>query len=185
MTDIPKETLPGNAIILRPLTVSDFSDQYLEWLGNPEINRYLETRWTEQTRSTIEIFLKEMEKSNNSVLFGIFLDGKHVGNIKIGPVNWNHFYADVSYFIGDRNAWEQGLATEAVSLVTRFGFERLGLNKCKAGVYSGNPGSCRVLEKVGYRKEGCLRNELMGPDGWEDHLLYGYSREDFLLNDKS
>ena len=127
--DIPKETLPGNAITLRPLTVSDFSDQYLEWLGNPEINRYLETRWTEQTRSTIEIFLKEMGKSNNSVLFGIFLDGKHVGNIKIGPVNWNHLYADISYFIGDRNAWGQGLATDAVSLVTCFGFKRLPASK--------------------------------------------------------
>ena len=87
-----------------------------------------------------------MEKSNNSVLFRIFLDGKHVGNIKIGPVNWNHYYAaDVSYFIGDRNAWGQRLPTQSVSLVTPFGFERLGLNKCKAGVYSGNPGSCRVL----------------------------------------
>ena len=100
MTDIPKETLPGNAITLRPLTVSDFSDQYLEWLKNPEVNRYLETRWEEQTRSTIEIFLKEMEKSNNSVLFRIFLDGKHVGNIKIGPVNWNHYYAaDVTLYL--------------------------------------------------------------------------------------
>ncbi len=185
MIEITRVNLIGEAVTLRPLTVSDFSDQYLEWLGNPEINRYLETRWTEQTRSTIEIFLKEMGKSNNSVLFGIFLDGKHVGNIKIGPVNWNHFYADVSYFIGDRNAWGRGLATEAVSLVTRFGFERLGLNKCKAGVYSGNLGSCRVLEKVGYRKEGCLRKELKGPEGWEDHLLYGYSRGDFLYNDKS
>ncbi len=181
MIEITRVNLIGEAVTLRPLTVSDFSEQYLGWMNNPEINLYLETRWTEQTRSTIEIFLKEMEKCINSVLFGIFFDGKHVGNIKIGPVNWNHIYADVSYFIGDRNAWGQGLATEAVSLVTRFGFERLGLNKCKAGVYSGNPGSCRVLEKVGYRKEGCLRNELKGPDGWEEHLLYGYSREDFLL----
>ena len=184
MTEIPRVNLIGETVTLRQLTVSDFSEQYLGWMNDPEINLYLETRWTEQTRSTIEIFLKLMARSNNSALYGIILDGTHVGNIKIGPVNWDHFYADVSYFIGDRNAWGQGLATEAVELVTRFGFEQLGLNKCKAGVYSGNTGSCRVLEKVGYRKEGCLRNELKGQDGWEDHLLYGYSRKDWL-NDKS
>ena len=55
----------GEAVTLRPLTVSDFSDQYLGWLNDPEINRYLETQWEEQTRDTIEIFLEEMEKLNN------------------------------------------------------------------------------------------------------------------------
>jgi RimJ/RimL family protein N-acetyltransferase len=180
LTDIPKEILRGEAVTLRPLTVSDFSDQYLGWMNDPEINRYLETQWEEQTRDTIEIFLEEMEKSENSVLFGIFHDGKHVGNIKIGPVNWHHLYADVSYFIGDRSVWGQGLATEAVLLVSRFGFEQLGLNKCKAGSYSGNTGSMRVLEKVGYRKEGCLKDELLGPNGREDHILYGLNKNFFF-----
>mgnify|MGYP001165165139 CR=1 FL=1 len=183
MTDIPRENLIGKTVTLRPLTVSDFSDQYLGWLNDPKINRYLETRWEEQTRNTIEIFLEEMEISENSVLFGIFFDGKHVGNIKIGPVNWHHFYANVSYFIGDRSAWGQGLATEAVFLVTCYGFERLGLNKCNAGVYSGNPSSIRVLEKVGYRQEGCLKDELLGPNGREDHLLYSMNKADFPKRD--
>ena len=89
MTEILREILRGKAIILRPLTVSDFSDQYLGWLNDPKINRYLETRWQEQNRNTIEIFLEEMGKSENSVLFGIFYDGKHLGSIKIGPGNWH------------------------------------------------------------------------------------------------
>ena len=177
---IIRKSLKGKNIILHPLGISDCTDEYVEWLNDPEINRYLETRWEEQTRYTIEIFLEEMEKSENSVLFGIFLDGKHVGNIKIGPVNWHHLYADVSYFIGDRSVWGQGLATEAVLLVSRFGFEQLGLNKCKAGSYSGNTGSMRVLEKVGYRQEGCLKDELLGPNGREDHLLYGLNKNFFL-----
>ena len=93
---MPRENLRGEAITLRPLTVSDFTDQYLGWLNDPKINRYLETRWEEQTKNTIELFLEEMEKSVKSVLFGIFFKGKHVGNIKIRPVNWHHLYADVS-----------------------------------------------------------------------------------------
>ena len=105
---IIRKSLKGKNIILHPLGISDCTDEYVEWLNDPEINRYLETKWEEQTRDTIEIFLEEMEKSENSVLFGIFFDGKHVGNIKIGPVNWHHLYADVSYFIGDRSTWNQG-----------------------------------------------------------------------------
>ena len=91
-----------------------------------------------------------MESSENNILYGMILDQKHIGNIKIGPINWNHMAADVGYFIGSRDAWGKGLATEAVRRVTEFAFEELKLNKCNAGVYSGNPGSIRVLEKAGY-----------------------------------
>ena len=181
---IIRKPLKGKNIILNPLGISDCTDEYVEWLNDPEVNHYLETRWEQQDRGTVEAYLREMENSKKSVLFGIFRlrDGKHVGNIKIGPVNWHHLYANVSYFIGDRGAWGKGLATEAVSLVTRFGFECLELNKCKAGVYSGNSGSIRVLEKVGFQQEGCLKDELLGPHGMEDHLLYGLNSKSFLYN---
>ena len=174
-----KKNLEATSLELRPLKETDYSDGYLSWLENEEINRYLETRWEKQTEEKIRTFINSMESSEDSILYGIFLDQKHVGNIKIGPVNWNHMHADVSYFIGSRDAWGKGLATEAVARVTKFAFEELNLNKCNAGVYSGNPGSSRVLEKVGYTLEGCMRDELRGPDGWEDHLLYGYLREEF------
>ncbi|MAS81161.1 MAG: GNAT family N-acetyltransferase [Legionellales bacterium] len=179
MSQLNRKILKSNLIELRPLMENDYSEEYLSWLEDEEINRYLETRWEPQSEDKIRSFIKSMENSDNSILFGIFLDQKHVGNIKIGPVNCYHLHADVSYFIGSREAWGKGLATEAVGRVTQFAFEELELNKCNAGVYSGNPGSSRVLEKVGYKLEGCLKNELKGPAGWEDHLLYGYLREEY------
>jgi len=178
--NLKKIILESNSIKLRPLSEEDYSDEYLQWLNDMEINRYLETRWEEQNKEKIKSFLRSVKKDQNSILYGIFFENVHVGNIKIGPINWNHKHADVSYFIGSREVWGKGLATQAVQRVTRFAFEDLGLNKCNAGVYSGNPGSSRVLEKVGYTLEGCLKHELMGPEGWEDHLLYGYLRKDFL-----
>ena len=179
MNQIKKKNLKANSIELRPLSENDYSNEYLMWLENEEINRYLETRWEEQTEQKIRSFLRSMESSENNILYGMILDQKHIGNIKIGPINWNHMTAEVGYFIGSRDAWGKGLATEAVRRVTEFGFEELKLNKCNAGVYSGNPGSIRVLEKAGYTLEGCQRSECMGPDGWEDHLLYGCLRKEF------
>ena len=179
MNQLKKKILKADSIELRPLMESDYNDEYLSWLDNEEINRYLETRWEKQNEEKIRSFIKSMENSEDSILFGIFFDQRHIGNIKIGPVNWHHLHADVSYFIGSKEAWGKGLATEAVGRVTQYAFEDLRLNKCNAGVYSGNPGSSRVLEKVGYTLEGCLKKELMGPKGWEDHLLYGYLREEY------
>ena len=55
---------------------NDYSEEYLSWLDDEEINRYLETRWEPQSEDKIRSFIKSMENSDNSILFGIFLDQK-------------------------------------------------------------------------------------------------------------
>ena len=174
--------LEGEKVTLRSLMVEDCNEVYVSWMNDPEINRYLETRWSVQDLASIKAFVQDIAESDHSTLFGIFRksDSTHIGNIKIGPVNSQHLYADVSYFIGDRSSWGNGYATESVDLVTRFGFEVMGLKKCMAGSYSGNVSSCRVLEKVGYIQEGCFSNQLKGPDGREDHIMFGLSCNQYL-----
>jgi ribosomal-protein-alanine N-acetyltransferase len=179
MDKSPYKLLSTSSILLKPLTEDDYSEAYLNWLDDESINRYLETRWEKQTEEKIKFFIKTVEMDYDSVLYGIIVANEHIGNIKLGPINWHHKHADISYFIGSKNYWGKGLATEAVAMVARFAFEELELNRCKAGIYSGNIGSAKVLEKVGFKLEGCLKNELYGPDGWEDHLLYGYLNSDY------
>tara|TARA_B100000795_G_C22773004_1_gene428723 strand:- start:282 stop:851 length:570 start_codon:yes stop_codon:yes gene_type:complete len=180
MKKIQKKILKTTTIQLKPLSVSDYSIEYLDWLNNEKINRYLETRWEKQTEKKIKTFIRGMEVANDSILYGIIFQNIHVGNIKIGPIDWNHNNAEIGYFIGSANYTGKGLATEALGRVTKFAFEDLGLNKCLAGSYSGNVNSIKVLQKVGFTLEGVLKNSLTGPEGFEDHLLYGYERKDFL-----
>jgi [ribosomal protein S5]-alanine N-acetyltransferase len=176
---LPGESLPGGRVSLRLLTPSDCTDRYVAWLADPEVNRFLETRYAEQTLEMIQGFVTSMLSSEHSYLFAIVenTSGEHVGNIKIGPVVPRHLYADVSYFVGERSAWGKGYGTEAVRLVTRFGFERLGLHRCQAGFYESNIGSQRVLEKAGYTREARLVKQLRIDDRWEDHIWYGALRD--------
>ncbi len=173
--------IKGDNIFLRILTKEDCGEKYVNWLNDPVINKYLEIRWTKHNKESVVQFVQEVNSSGNSQLLGIFRnsDSSHIGNIKIGPINVNHQYADISYFIGDKDAWGCGYASEAVKLITKYGFEDLALNKCVAGVYSSNTASCKVLEKVGYTNEGCLKKHLKVGDTWEDHILYGFNRRDF------
>jgi RimJ/RimL family protein N-acetyltransferase len=103
-----------------------------------------------------------------------------VGNIKVGPVNARHAFADMSYFIGERQCWGRGYATEAIRLATDFGFARLGLHRLQAGLYAGNVGSGRALEKAGYRREAVFARQLKNAAGaWEDHVWYAVLREEW------
>jgi len=171
--------LSGEAVWLRPVELEDCTATYVGWLADPQVNRYLETRWSTHDLDTVRQFVSAMRNDADNVLFAICEaeGGTHVGNIKLGPVNWIHRYADISYFIGDRSFWSRGLATDAIRTVTGFGFEVLKLHRLQAGVYRSNGASARALERVGYALEGTLRQKLRADSAWEDHLIYGITAD--------
>jgi ribosomal-protein-alanine N-acetyltransferase len=174
-----EERFDGPRVTLRLLTPEDCSERYVAWLEDPEVNRYLETRWSRQTLDSVRSFVEEKLGSADSYLFAILdrASQVHVGNIKIGPIDPRHAFADVSYLIGDRASWGRGLATDAIEVVTRLGFDRLGLHRMQAGLYEGNVASQRALEKAGYSLEGRQRRKLRSGDAWEDYLWYGLVRD--------
>ena len=167
--------LTGERIALRPLTVADVSDAYVAWMNDPVTNRFMETRWRSHSRADVEAFVADKERSTAEHLFGIFRneDGRHIGNLKIGPIDANHGRGDLSYFIGDPGARGQGYASEAVALGVRIGFDQLGLHKLTAGIYAGNAESGRVLAKNGFAAEGRRPGHFAFEGGRDDMVEYG------------
>lgn len=68
--------------------------------------------------------------------------------------------------------WGQGLATEALCALVRFGFDRLGLHRLEAGCAVENATSARVLEKAGLMREGRKRQVLPIRGAWVDNYFY-------------
>ncbi|MBB6459823.1 GNAT family N-acetyltransferase [Flammeovirga kamogawensis] len=68
--------------------------------------------------------------------------------------------AEVGYWIGEKY-WKEGIASKAVRLITKYGFEELQLERIYAGVFGYNTASMKVLEKNGYTKEGISRNSII------------------------
>ena len=169
------EKIVGESIYLRLVEPSDCRDEYLRWLLDPEVHRFLETRWAEQTEASIRGFVASMRSTSENYLFAIvhLESGEHVGNIKVGPINRQHRHADVSYLIGRRDMWGHGIASEAITLATRFGFERVRLHRMQAVVETENAASSKALERAGYSLEGRLREKLFRDGEWRDQLVYG------------
>ena len=150
-------------LIFRVLQASDVSDRYVAWLSDPEVNRYLETRFVTQTHETCRAFVEQMAQDSGSHLFGIFLKTtkEHIGNIKLGFINPHHLTGELSFFIGEKHLWWNGYGREAVKAVTRWGFDVLGLEKIEAGCYDGNLASLRCFIKTGYAVEGYFRGRAV------------------------
>jgi len=75
--------------------------------------------------------------------------------------------------------WGNGIMTEALSAICRFGFEQMGLHRIEADVSADNPASGRVLEKLGFKQEGRLREQYWEWGEFHDLLLYSLLRREF------
>lgn len=154
--------LTSERLLFRKLTKADVSERYLGWLNDPDVNQYLETRFSSQTRDTCEKFVVDMEQDPASHLFGIFNKKtlEHIGNIKLGFINTHHQSGQLSLFLGEKSCWGKGYATESIKCITKWGFEALGLERIEAGCYDANIGSLRAFLKAGYSVEGFFRNSI-------------------------
>lgn len=149
--------IEGERIYLRPLTVADVTEEkYVRWLNDPEVNRFLENRFIPQTFESAWEYVARASGNPNIYFFAILLkeNKKHIGNIKLGPIDWNHRRAEIGIMIGDKSSWGKGYATDVIRLITDFAFQTLGLQKVTAGAYENNLGSIKAFLKAGFFEEG-------------------------------
>lgn len=147
-------------LVLRELLPADCSAEYVGWLQDPAVFRFLETRHHRQSAADVAAFIEAVGARENEHLFGIFWrpGNRHIGNIKVGPIHPVHRLADVSLLIGARDCWGKGIASEAIAAISRLAFERLGVLKLSASMYATNLGSTAAFVKCGYQREGLRRS---------------------------
>ena len=180
-----KHFIEGERIYLREVRLSDVNEDYYHWMNDPQVNGYLETRYIPQSVENIKGYVEKMDGNPDEIFLAICLkeDGQHIGNIKLGPINWIHRFADISLLIGEKSYWGQGIATEAIRILTDFAFNVLNLNKLKAGCYETNIGSAKAFTRGGFSQEGNLRNQWIVNGEYQDELVFGLCRGDWRKND--
>lgn len=174
--------ITGERIFLREVRVSDVNDAYYRWLNDPLTRQFLETRYVPRGQEDILGFVHSKQANGNEPFFAICdkATQQHIGNIKLGPINWVQQRADISLLIGEKAFWGKGIATEAIGLVTHFAFNELNLNKLQAGAYHENVGSIKAFLKNGFSQEGYVKEITRRDDKAIDMVLLGLTRRDFF-----
>ena len=143
--------LQGKQVYLRLISSEDVSEEYVKWMNDYEVTRYTESKYIQFSRANLIEYVNRVNDESN-YMFAVFANEseKHIGNIKLGNINWIHRYGDVGLIIGDKEYYGKGIATESISLVSEFAFNHLNLHKIWCGIYKNNVGSIRAFEKSGY-----------------------------------
>ena len=104
--------------------------------------------------------------------------GELVGAIGLGDMLNYARRGEIGYWIG-RPHWNCGYCTEAARAVVDYGFSALGLRRIHGRFMARNGASGRVMEKIGMRREGCLRQHETKWGHPEDMVLYGILRSEW------
>lgn len=104
-------------------------------------------------------------------------DGAVIGMIGL-ELQLNHLRAEMGYWVG-LPYWRNGYCTEAAASVLRFGFEHYRLDRIYATHFGSNPASGRVMEKIGMKREGVMRQHILKWNRREDSVIWSVLRSDF------
>ncbi|MEJ8571765.1 GNAT family protein [Microbaculum marinum] len=188
LRSVTAETGPaihGEGVLLRTPQMGDFP----AWMALRESSRAFLTPWEptwpmdDLTRSAfrrrIRRYLQDIREDAAYPFFifrsdnDAFIGGVTLSNVRRGVTQ----SASLGYWIGESFA-RQGYMTAAVSALVPFVFEQLRLHRLEAACLPSNAASIRLLEKVGFAREGFARRYLRINGVWQDHFLYAMLSDD-------
>ena len=124
------------------------------------------------TRTDAEEFLDRAASAEPQIFFAIDHEGQAVGGIGIDPAeDVERVSGELGYWVGQQ-FWGQGLATQAAREMTTYCFDTLNLHRVWAGVFARNQASIKVLEKLGFRREGLLKESIIKDGRLESQIIY-------------
>lgn len=160
-------------VYLRAMTEEDVTDRYIDWFRDSMVIEFLDSSYFEK-KDTIE-YLRYGFQTKSYFMHAIIdrATGIHIGNLKLGPINWKHRFSDLITVIGDRNYWGKGFATEAIRAGIVLAFETYDLRKLSAGISADNVGSLKAYTRAGFQVEGRLKGQFLIGGTVQDRIEIG------------
>jgi RimJ/RimL family protein N-acetyltransferase len=124
-------------------------------------------------------------RNDDTLALMVHAEGTPVGHVYLireKPNDRTYRRAELAYWIASE-AQGNGYATDAARTVLDHGFDRLGLHKAVAKTFESNEASARVLEKLGFSREGVFRDEAFVGGEWQDMIRHGLLAEEWRGSD--
>jgi [ribosomal protein S5]-alanine N-acetyltransferase len=179
--------LTTQRLILREFKSEDWA-AVLAYQSQPLYLRYYAS--TERTPEAVQEFVKwftdqqlEEPRIKRQLAVTLKSTGQLIGNCGIRLKSVDATEADIGYELAPEH-WGQGYATEAARAMMDFGFNELKVHRIWSWCIADNTGSAHVLEKLGMRLEGHLRENEYYKDRWWDTLMFGMLEDEWRANPK-
>ena len=158
---------------------------FVKWLNDPEVRDglalYLPMSMAQEENWFDEMLKRDPNTQPLSIEVRQGDEWVKIGNMGFFDFDHRARKAEVGIMIGNKDFWNQGYGTEAMTLLLKHGFETLNLHRIMLQVYEDNPRAIRCYEKVGYVHEGRLRQARYHNGRYYDVLNMGMLKEEWEL----
>jgi RimJ/RimL family protein N-acetyltransferase len=164
----------GDLVRLRPLEPSEAESMW-RWHHDPEVMRWMSDGYAEPLAQVRRRLEDRPPNSYGDVLYGIeaLADTALIGLVRLRDAEPETGCAELDIYIGEKEYWGRGCATDAVRTICRYGFEKMRLHKISLTVVTENLAAHRVYRKVGFTDEGRLRQVFRRDGRWYDMFTMG------------
>ena len=145
-------------IKLRPLTENDITDEVVAWFSKNEVNFYLDSKNLTRLDLITNLELSNTSKAFHMLAIEEIYSNKHIGNVKIGPINFTTLVADLVTVIGDPKFHGLGLGKKSIEIASDMAFEVYGIRKLSGKINVRNISSVKAYLGAGWFIEGILRD---------------------------
>lgn len=180
-TTTQTQTLPqlhGERVHLRAYRDDDIDALYAVY-SDPGVMRYWSfPPWTAREQAEAYLARARAESIGDGLLawaFALQHDDALVGTVTLYGVDRAQARANIGYALGAAH-WGRGYAQEALRLALAHAFDALQLRRIEADADPRNAASCRLLERLGFRREGLLRERWLVDGELQDSAIYGLLR---------
>ena len=162
--------LEGEHVYLSPMNVED-SETYAKWLNNPEISKYLSIHSSLVSIYSERDYIEEFSKQEFYMCIVKKENDKLIGNIALEHIDYKNGSAELGIFIGEESNLGRGYGSEAIKLLTNYGFKELRLHTIYLRVLDNNPRAVKSYQKCGFKECG-RRHESAYRDGKYIDTIY-------------
>lgn len=184
-TSLP--TINTSRLALRTLTAEDVDDFFAVY-SNVEVMRYWSTPPLPNKEAAGELIneIQEGFKNRQLLKWGIALpeNDKVIGSVTLFHPDFTHRRVELGYALA-REFWRQGYMKEALEAILNYAFGQLNFHRIEADVDPRNAASIHTLERLGFQREGYLRERWHVNGEIQDAYFYGLLRPDWESANRS
>jgi pseudaminic acid synthase len=150
----------------------EHTDLILRWRHDPVVAHELFSP-RPPTRAGHLAWLKTLGEARREYVIVSLPDETPVGTIGLSQIDRHHLTAEYGVLLGQATYRGRGLARAASEAILRIAFEELGLHRLTLRVFADNAAALRLYERIGFCREGVLREHALGEAAYRDVVVMG------------
>lgn len=168
---------------LRRHVIEDAEIMFKNWVTEKEVTKFLSWQPHKDINETKQLLTEWIDsyKELNFYFWTIELKDSHelVGDISVVNLDEATQSVELGYGIGTK-WWGKGITAEAGKALVKFFFEEVQVNRVYAKHAAGNPNSGKVMQKIGMKKEGIIRQSGTCNQGIVDEVYYSILKDEYF-----